>query len=69
MIGFEIYTADSVLFHPSYSPTGSPRYLNDLALVRFDKAIRGATWAEVNPATTGTACGTPSASDDHTYLG
>lgn len=62
-------TADATTVHPSYNPSGSPRHLNDLALIRFNAAIPGGTWAEINGAALGTSCGTASASQNHTYVG
>jgi hypothetical protein len=65
----EIYTAASVTIHGSYNPTGSARFANDLALVRFTNAIGGGTWSEVVAPVLGSSCGTASAVNRHTYVG
>jgi secreted trypsin-like serine protease len=65
----EIYTATSVTLHGSYNPTGSSRFLNDLALVTFTRAIGGGTWSEVVAPVLGANCGTATAVNRHTYVG
>jgi hypothetical protein len=65
----EIYTANTVTIHPSYSPTGTPRFANDVALLTFTRAIVGGTWSEIVAPVTGTSCGTASQVNRHTYVG